>query len=300
MPFSLLNPWFLLGALALAAPLWLHLRRRQEKNILRFSAVRFLEDEPQPRQSPLRLRDLLLFLLRALALLLVVAAFAWPFVRNKDTMPIEQSRVYIFDNTLSHQAANRFKRDRDALLAEVTKAGANIQLAIVELVSSPRVLVAFSDSRDTARERINALQPSYERGSYLAAFRTANSLLAKSFGAKKRIIFLGDNQRNQWEENTSSPPFLRGVQVDLPPPSETSLPNLSLAHPRVQRVFLGDKSLVNFTAKLTHTGPAASANITLSANGQVIFNRPIELDKEAGTILLQGQWEAEPASWLRG
>src|SRR5580765_7142148 len=194
MPFSFFNPWLLLGALALAAPLWLHLRRRQEKNILRFSALRFLDDEPQPRQSPLRLRNLLLFLLRALALLLVVSAFAWPFLRNKDTMPIEQSRVYVFDNTLSHQAADRFKHDRDSLLSEINKAGPNVQLAIVELASSPRVLVAFSDSREPARERVNSLQPSFERGSYLAAFRTANALLAKSFGVKKRIIFLGDNQ----------------------------------------------------------------------------------------------------------
>jgi len=300
MPFSFFNPWLLLGALALAAPLWLHLRRRQEKNILRFSALRFLDDEPQPRQSPLRLRNLLLFLLRALALLLVVSAFAWPFLRNKDTMPIEQSRVYVFDNTLSHQASDRFKHDRDSLLSEINKAGPNVQLAIVELASSPRVLVAFSDSRETARERVNSLQASFERGSYLAAFRTANALLAKSFGVKKRIIFLGDNQRNQWEENTSSPPFLRAVQVDLPKPLGTSLPNLSLSDPRVQRVFLGDKSLVNFTAKLTHTGPATSANIALRANGQVIFNRSLELDKESETILLQGQWEAEPASWLRG
>jgi hypothetical protein len=300
MPFSFLNPWLLLGALALAAPLWLHLRRRQEKNILRFSALRFLDDEPQPRQSPLRLRNLLLFLLRTLALLFVVGAFAWPFLRNKDTMPIDHSRVYIFDNTLSHQAASQFKHDRDALLSEINKAGPNIQVALVELASSPRVVVAFSDSRDTARERIGALEPSFERGSYLAAFRTANSLLAKSFGAKKRIIFLGDNQRNQWEENASSPPFLRGVQVDLPTPTEIALPNLSVSDPRVQRVFLGDKSLVNFTAKLTHSGPAKAANVILRADGQVIFNRTIDLDKQSETILLQGQWEAAPGAWLRG
>ena len=76
MPFSFLNPWLLLGALAVAAPLWLHLRRRQETNLLYFSAVRFLDDEPRPRQSPLRIRHILLFLLRALALLLIISAFA--------------------------------------------------------------------------------------------------------------------------------------------------------------------------------------------------------------------------------
>jgi len=77
MPLAFLNPWLWIGALALAAPLWLHLRRRQETNVLRFSALRFLDDEPQPRQSPLRLRNILLFLLRALALLLWVPGFIW-------------------------------------------------------------------------------------------------------------------------------------------------------------------------------------------------------------------------------
>src|SRR2546422_10516300 len=113
MPFSFVNPWLWLGAIALAAPIWLHLRRRQETNLLRFSALRFLDDEPQPRQSPLRLRNLLLFLLRVLALLLIVAAFAWPYLRDANNIPIEESRVYILDNTMSRQAAGGFGHDRD-------------------------------------------------------------------------------------------------------------------------------------------------------------------------------------------
>ena len=76
MPFSFLNPWFWIGALAVAAPIWLHLRRRKETNLIRFSAVRFLDDEPEPRRSPLRLRDRFLLLMRGLALLLIVATFA--------------------------------------------------------------------------------------------------------------------------------------------------------------------------------------------------------------------------------
>src|SRR5262245_26147140 len=160
MPFSFLNPWLWLGALALAAPLWLHLRRRQETNLFRFSALRFLDDEPQPRQSPFRLRNILLFLLRALALLLVIAAFAWPYLRGGNTAPVEESRVYIFDNTLSHQADGGFAQDRDRILREIGKAGPTIQVAVVELASAPRVLVNFGDSRDAARERIGALEPS--------------------------------------------------------------------------------------------------------------------------------------------
>src|SRR5512140_1117634 len=88
MPFSFLNPWFWLGALAVAAPVWLHLRRKRETNVVEFTALRFLDDQPEPRRSPWRLRDLLLFAMRVLALLLLVAAFAWPYLRGANTAPV--------------------------------------------------------------------------------------------------------------------------------------------------------------------------------------------------------------------
>src|SRR5436190_24102293 len=109
----LLYPLALLGAVAIAAPLWLHLRRKTETNVIKFSALRFLDDQPQPRRSPFRLRDLLLFVLRALALLLLVGAFAWPYHPASDRRVVQESRVYVLDNTLSHQANNGFSQDRD-------------------------------------------------------------------------------------------------------------------------------------------------------------------------------------------
>ena len=300
MSISLLYPLALLGALAIAAPLWLHLRRKTETNLIKFSTLRFLDDQPQPRRSPLRLRDLLLFALRALALLLLVAAFAWPYQHTAGPLVVRESRVYVLDNTLSHQANDGFAHDRDRIAEEIARAGSEIQTAVIELNSQPRVLVAFGDSRETAKQRLKDLQPSFQRGSYLGAFRQANTLLANSLGSRKRIIFCGDNQENQWSENLNTPPFLQNVEVTLPKLTEPQLPNLSLAEPRVQRIFLGDKSLVNFTVKLGHSGPARTANIECRVNGQVILSKPVELEKQPETILLQAQWEAEPTLWLRG
>src|SRR3954451_2779900 len=118
---AFLNPWLWLGALAIAAPIWLHLRRKQETNLVEFSALRFLDDQPEPRQSPRRLRNILLFALRTLALLLLVAAFAWPYLTGADTAPIKESRVYVLDNTMSHQANDGFGHDRDHILTEINK-----------------------------------------------------------------------------------------------------------------------------------------------------------------------------------
>jgi hypothetical protein len=297
---SFFNPWLGLGALALAAPIWLHLRRKQTMQLMRFSALRFLEDQPQPQRGPLRLRDLVLFALRALALLFIVAAFAWPYLRAASVAPIRESRVYVLDNTLSHQANDGFRHDRDRVAGEIGGAGGNLQVAVVELTSMPRVVASFGDDRAAAKEKVAALEPSFQRGSYMAAFRQASLLLDNSLGERKRIVFLGDNQANQWHENVNTPPFLRNVQVDWPKPDTALLPNLSLAEPCAQRIFLGDKSLVNFTVKLHHQGEARTANVTLRANGQVIFNRAVDLTKQPETLLLQAQWEADPAAWLRG
>jgi hypothetical protein len=300
MSFSFLNPWFWLGALVVATPIWLHLRRKRETNLVEFSALQFLDDQPEPRRSPLRLRDLLLFALRVLALLLLVSAFAWPYLRGANTAPVKESRVYILDNTLSHQANNGFAHDRDRVLSEISKGPSDIQMAVIELTSAPRVVVSFGDSREAAKQKLKELEPSYQRGSYLPAFRQANSLLGNSLGEEKHIILLGDNQENQWTENVNSPAFLRNVQIDFPKITALAQPNLSLSEPRVQRIFLGDKSLVSFTVKLSHKGEAKTANIVLRANEQVIFNRAVELEKQPDTILLQAQWEADPAAWLRG
>jgi hypothetical protein len=300
MPLSFLNPWFWLGALAVAAPIWLHLRRKRETNLVEFTGLRFLDDQPEPRRSPLRLRDLVLFALRVLALLALVAAFAWPYLRGANTAPVKESRVYILDNTLSHQANDGFTRDRDRVLSELSKGPSDIQMAVIELTSVPRVVVSFGENRETAKQKLKDLEPSYQRGSYLPAFRQANSLLGNSLGEQKRIILLGDNQENQWTENVNSPPFLRNVEIELPKITALALPNLSLSEPRVQRIFLGDKSLVNFTVKLRRTGEAKTANVVLRANEQVIFNRAVELEKQPEMILLQAQWEADPAAWLRG
>jgi hypothetical protein len=297
---SFLQPWLWLGALAVAAPIWLHLRRRKETNLVRFSAVQFLEDQPTPRRSPLRLRDLVLFALRVLAVLLVAGAFAWPFVHHATDFPIRESRVYVLDNTMSHQAGNGFTHARDRVLKEIKQAGSDVQVAVVELTAAPKVVAAFGDDRQSAAQRVEALRPSFQRGPYLAAFRLANSLLDHSLGVQKRIIFLGDNQENQWNENVTTPPFLRNIKVELARAPETDQPNLWVAEPRAQRIFLGDKSLINFGVKLNHTGPAKTANVILRSNGQNIFNRSVDLAGQPETIILQAQWEADPASWLRG
>ena len=120
---TLLYPLLALGALALIAPIILHLRRKSQERLMPFSAVRFLDDQPLPKSSPLQLRDYLLFLLRALAVLAIVIAFTWPFVGVDPTRNVTVSRVYVLDATLSTDAGGAFRKNKEAVLAGMAKLG---------------------------------------------------------------------------------------------------------------------------------------------------------------------------------
>ncbi len=297
---SFFHPWLWLGALALAAPVWLHLRQKEHRNLIRFSAVQFLDEHPTPRRQPRRLTHPWLLALRVLGLLLLVCAFAWPYARHLAPAAVGESRVYILDNTLSQQAANGLDRGRARILSDLASLPAGVQVGVVELTSLPRVLVTLGESREEGKQKLHDLKPGFERGSYLAAFRQAQALLENSLGAKRKLIFLTDSQENQWTESGSTPAFLRGVDIEFPKPAQVSLPNLSLAEPRVQRIFLGAKSLANFTVKLSHRGPARTASVIFRANGQQILSRTFDLEHQPETFTLQAQWEADPGLWLRG
>ncbi len=75
-----LAPAFLIGALAVGLPLYLHLLRRTTSTPLPFSSLMFFELREQSATRRRRLRYWLLLALRSVVVLLLVLAFAEPYV----------------------------------------------------------------------------------------------------------------------------------------------------------------------------------------------------------------------------
>jgi hypothetical protein len=298
---SFLYPWLWLGALGAAVPLWLHLRAKTGV-VVPFTAVQFLEDQPRPRLVGVRLRDLPLFLLRLAALLLVVAGFAWPYLEGIGAA-VTESRVHVLDNTLSRQVEDGFQRDRERVRAALAGSGPEVQQAVVELSARPRVVVAFGDDRGEADRKVAELTPSFQRGSYLEAFRLAQSVLSRGLGTRRRILVHGDHQENQWTEGENSPPFLEAVDVDLGErPRVLERANVAVSDPAARRFFLGEKTYVDFQARLAHgrlDGPA-TVEMVLEAEGRTVTRERVTLRPEPETLTLRGQWPTDPSTWLRG
>ena len=77
---AFLAPLFLAGLAAIALPILLHLRKNRPKQTVAFSSLMFLEASPLVTKRRARIQDILLLILRCLALALLAFAFARPFL----------------------------------------------------------------------------------------------------------------------------------------------------------------------------------------------------------------------------
>ena len=304
---TFLQPWLWLGGLLVTAPLWLHLLRRLPTGAVRFSALKFLDDEPRPKRRGLRFRDALLLSARLLALLLVVAAFSRP-QRPAALEGVSTSRVHILDNTLSLQAVvpgdgaeTGFEQARRTVLEALSGAPANTQDAVVVLGARPEVLAGFGDARETAIARLEALRPSHQRGSYLEALRLAQTLLDGGLGEGRRILFHGDGQSNQWQEDANSPPFLRDVELELVSPTtvDQGAPNVGVASPRARLYFVGDETWIDLAVEVHHRG-AASAEFRIDAGGLEVAAETLDLASMPAQRTLRARWPIDPEQWVEG
>src|SRR5215471_7939431 len=79
---SFLAPLFFLGLTAVAIPVLVHLIQRERKRVVEFPSLMFVRRIPYQSVRRRRIRHWALLLLRTAAIVLIVAAFARPFLRQ--------------------------------------------------------------------------------------------------------------------------------------------------------------------------------------------------------------------------
>src|SRR6185295_7514685 len=101
---SFLSPLFLIGSLAAAVPIVLHLLRREPEPRVKFAAVRLLRGAPVEYTDRRRIRELLLLALRVSALVLLALAFARPFLASATAVQSGAATIVVLDTSYSMSA----------------------------------------------------------------------------------------------------------------------------------------------------------------------------------------------------
>jgi hypothetical protein len=139
-----LFPGFLAAAALIAIPILIHLFYFRRFKKVYFSHVRFLQEVKEVTSNRRRLRNLLVLLMRCLALIFLVLAFAQPFIPRSKTAKqgLRAVSVYV-DNSFSMAALGE-----DAPLLELAKQRAREIVKAYSAAEEFQVLTADFEGRD--------------------------------------------------------------------------------------------------------------------------------------------------------
>jgi hypothetical protein len=251
---SFLYPAFLLGALAIAVPIVLHLLRRDVAPEVPFTAVRLLKRSPVERVRKRRLRDIILLAARIAALVLLAAAFARPYVRGAAPPAV---RVVAIDRSYSMGPAARFARAVDLARDAIDQAGAGESVAVVAFDDRAEI-VAEPGSKEAAKAALGRLAPAFGATRYRALIEAVTELGA---GGPGRLIVVTDLQLTGGD-GVGRPRLPAGWQLETrdagAPPPNLSVTNLTVRPDRV---------IVSVHRSLPDTRPR-SGPITVSVDGR--------------------------------
>ena len=214
-----LSPWFLVGAIAVGLPLWLHLLRQHRRTPLSFSSVMFFERREQTSVQHRRLRYLLLLAIRIALLLLIVLAFAAPFINRKAAAATAKKLTVIaVDRSFSMRYGDRMQQAKLEAQRQLNSLPANNLAEIMAVDSNVELLTQPMLDRSTLRSAIDAIAPG-DLASSFGQFVRALRVQEQSTGMFLDVRFISDMQR------TGMPRSFTDLQVG----PHTSLQLVSLA-----------------------------------------------------------------------
>lgn len=206
---TFLNPLLLIGAIGVALPILAHLINRQQVQRTDWAAMQFLNRSVRVRSRQIRLRDILLLLMRCLALLLLVFALARPATSGAGGawLPGESRAGIVIALDTSFSMAHRdgdstrFERaiEQVGVITEQIKPGDPVSLVL--LGDEPRVVlrnVAYDADRFV--EVLSDLQPTPQAMDLNGVPKQLETLVNDMDAAQKEVYLVTDTQASGWSQ----------------------------------------------------------------------------------------------------
>jgi len=266
-----LAPAFLAGLAAIAIPVLIHMIHRERKETIAFPSLMFLRKIPYRSVRRQKLRHLLLLALRALAVAIVVSAFARPFLRREVAVaggPDGRAVVILLDRSYSMAYGTRWPRALDAIRTVARGIGPGDEVSLVAFGTSAEQVTPAARSPDAILAALGTIRPTSEATRVAAGLRMAAHLLAASELPRKEIVLVSDFHRSARTPNddVALPPRATVRSVDV---SRGETEDVAVAGVAVARQRAGGRARAVVTARVTNLGKAARAvDATLEIGGR--------------------------------
>lgn len=271
------SPWFFAGLLAAGLPIYLHLLRQHKSTPLPFSSLMFLERRTQSSVKHRRLRYLALLATRLLLLLLVILAFANPFL-NRPVAAVSGDPLLLIavDNSFSMREGTRMEDARRAALSVLASRKAAQRAQVAAVGSHVALLTEVTTDMGELRAAIASIQPSDTRGSYGELARTVRSM-SLSARTPIELHLITDIQKTGLPPSFSELALPENASLTLHPVAGRDAPNWTVETVVAPPVMWDPKKTRVQATIAGFATPDARRTVTLHANGKLLATKAVEL-----------------------
>lgn len=223
-----LNPWMLVGGLAVASPILIHLLNKRRFKIVDWAAMDFLFQADKKNRRRVQLENFILLMLRCLAMLLVAMMLARPFLPSGVTSFLQQSqkfeRILLIDDSLSQRVVENgqpaieiTKSSVSDLIARLASSDKSEDWLTVMLTSQPDAPLLANEpltpgTLPALNQTISEIETSDQVADYPASLSELKRYISGGREEVSRVTyFYSDMRKRDW--------------IDVATPEAESAPN---------------------------------------------------------------------------
>jgi hypothetical protein len=280
----------ILAALTLGLlPILIHLLNRQRFKKIDFPTLRFLHELQRQKMRQVRIRQIILLILRTLAVLFIVLAIARPVVKSAaGFLPGAEARstaVLILDRSASMRTetpdGTRFRQVQTRAQEILNSLSEGDEAQIVWADEEPDVLPEQPTPQiRLLRETVADAEPSLHGGNLVKALQKAREILGRSQNLHKEVYILSDFSISAWPEKMPESELIpKDARLFLLPLDGSDARNLGITSAAVtSRIITPGRTVeVGFTIRNTSAFPAADRIVSVYLTGRRVAQTRITL-----------------------
>jgi hypothetical protein len=265
-----LNIAFLIGLVAAAVPIIIHLLNRRKVKRVKFSSLEFLDEVNKQRMRRINLRRILILILRTLAILALVFAFARPTLRSGLLFAgsVPKNVVVCVDASFSMGAAmesgTAFDAAKKIATDVVDEASSSDVINVVAFAKSAEALLEQGTrNKGVVKSTIERVELTSETTSIRGAIDRALDVIAKSDVNGGEVYVVSDFRASEDSSLVDEAKIPADVRVYFVPVYDEDVDNVSIDRIGVPRKLLRPGEVVKVSVTATNHARRADANVPL-------------------------------------
>lgn len=278
---SFLNPLFLLGLAAVAAPIIVHLVRRTKAPRVEFPSLMFVRRVPQKTIRKRMVQNWLLLALRCLAFLLLALAFVRPYFGSGEANEGQGKRanVILLDTSFSMRFGKRFDQAKARAQSILDQTAGSESTALVTFGQSYEAIAKFTTDGSKLKAALDGVKVGYGSTDYVQALRGAAELF-KEIGLKdRRIILISDFQAAGRNPAESGFQLSKDIKLQTMDVGEAQAANLAVTDVGARALIYQPKYEDKLTARVANFSDEARTGVRVEflLNERAVEKRELKI-----------------------